>query len=177
MVVTANGEVQTNEEAQEKVHDLDLFVTVQLLEETPAVPSLPKKGRQLCAKRTISVTLVVPGLSTNSESVSSSTSTLQDLCPTNPAQERCDEQAPGNWSASLSKVPNPFLKKRKEWQCEIRTTVCEVFLNGWRSSQMIQRTQNCMHPHTLLRTQSRNVLRKWYQNQGSTGFFTHFPND
>ena len=41
-VVTANGEVQTNEEAQVYVHDLDLFVTVQLLEDTPAVPSLGK---------------------------------------------------------------------------------------------------------------------------------------
>ena len=30
-VVTANGEVQTNEEAQVYVHDLDLFVTVQLV--------------------------------------------------------------------------------------------------------------------------------------------------
>ena len=40
-VVTANGgEVQTNEEAQVYVHDLDLFVTVQLLEETPTVLSL-----------------------------------------------------------------------------------------------------------------------------------------
>ena len=29
-VVTANGEVQTNEEAQVYVHDLDLFVTVPL---------------------------------------------------------------------------------------------------------------------------------------------------
>ena len=38
-VVTANGEVQTNEEAQENVHDLGLFVTVQLLEEPPAVLS------------------------------------------------------------------------------------------------------------------------------------------
>ena len=42
VVLTANGEVQTNEEAQENVHDLDLFVTVQLLEETPAVLSLGK---------------------------------------------------------------------------------------------------------------------------------------
>ena len=41
-VVTANGKVQTNEEARENVHDLDLFVTVQLLEETLAVPSLGK---------------------------------------------------------------------------------------------------------------------------------------
>ena len=41
-VVTANGEVQTNREAQVYVHDLDLFVTVQLRDETPAVRSLGK---------------------------------------------------------------------------------------------------------------------------------------
>ena len=41
-VVTANGEVQTNEEAQVYVHDVDVFVTVQLLDETPAVLSLGK---------------------------------------------------------------------------------------------------------------------------------------
>ena len=55
---------------------------------------------------------------------------------------------------------------------EMRTTVFEIFLNGWRRSQMIQRTQHCMHPHTFLRTQIRNVLRKSYrnQNQSSTVF-------
>ena len=42
VVVAANGEVQTNEEARVYVHDLDLFVTVQLLEETLAVLSLGK---------------------------------------------------------------------------------------------------------------------------------------
>ena len=36
-VVSASGEVQTNEEAQVYVHDLHLFVTVQLLEDTSAV--------------------------------------------------------------------------------------------------------------------------------------------
>ena len=41
-VVTANREVQTNEEAQVYVQDLDLFVTVQILEKTPAVRSLGK---------------------------------------------------------------------------------------------------------------------------------------
>ena len=35
--MTENGEVQTSEEAQVHVHDLDLFVTVQLLDETPAI--------------------------------------------------------------------------------------------------------------------------------------------
>ena len=41
-VVTATGEVQTNEEAQVYVHDLHLYVTVQWLEDTPAVLSLGK---------------------------------------------------------------------------------------------------------------------------------------
>ena len=46
VVLTSNGEVQTHEEAQVYVHDLDLFVTVQLLEETPAVLSLWKALRR-----------------------------------------------------------------------------------------------------------------------------------
>ena len=40
--MTANGEVQTREEATVFVRELDLFVTVTLLEETPAVLSLGK---------------------------------------------------------------------------------------------------------------------------------------
>ena len=39
-VVTENGDVQTHEEATLYVNDLDLFVTVQILEDTPAVLSL-----------------------------------------------------------------------------------------------------------------------------------------
>ena len=38
-VITANGEVQTREEAQVYVHDRELFVTVQILDDTPAVLS------------------------------------------------------------------------------------------------------------------------------------------
>ena len=41
-VMTANGEVQTRDEATVYVKELDLFVTVMLLEETPAVLSLGK---------------------------------------------------------------------------------------------------------------------------------------
>ena len=46
MVVIANGEVQTREEATVYVRELDLFVTVMLLENTPAVLSLGKTLRQ-----------------------------------------------------------------------------------------------------------------------------------
>ena len=41
-VLTANGDVQTHEEAQVFVHDLNLFVTVQLPDETLAVWNFAK---------------------------------------------------------------------------------------------------------------------------------------
>ena len=41
-VLTANGEVHTRDEAQVFVHDVNQFVTVQRLEDTPAVLSLGK---------------------------------------------------------------------------------------------------------------------------------------
>ena len=41
-VMTANGKVRTNKEATVYVKELDVFVTVMLLQETPAVPSLGK---------------------------------------------------------------------------------------------------------------------------------------
>ena len=62
----------------------------------------------------------------------------------------------------------PLTKKiKRRLTIKIRTTVCEIFLNVWRRSQIIWRTQKSMCPHTLLRTQIPNVLQKWYQNQGS----------
>ena len=81
------------------VQDLNLFVTVQLLEETSAVlslgklcedngysyewvssqkPRLAKEGKSIIFKTDNFVPLVVRVLSTNSESVSSSTSPSQD---------------------------------------------------------------------------------------------------
>ena len=45
--VTASGEVQTSEEAQVYVHDLELFVTVEILDDTPAVQSLGKLCEEL----------------------------------------------------------------------------------------------------------------------------------
>ena len=98
-VVTANGEVQTNEEAQVYVHDLDLFVTVQLLDETSAVlslvklcsehgcsykwkngetPRLTKNGKTITCTMDNFVPLVVPGLSSSSSSSLASTSRPKD---------------------------------------------------------------------------------------------------
>ena len=98
-VMTANGEVQTREEATVCVKELDLFVTVMLLEENPAVLSLgklcedhgytyhwtknhisPKRAKELMATYH-TVPFVVPGLSTSSSTtptLSSSSSSSQD---------------------------------------------------------------------------------------------------
>ena len=42
IVITANGEVQTQEEAIVYVKELDIFLTMKVLEDTPAVSSLGK---------------------------------------------------------------------------------------------------------------------------------------
>ena len=193
VVLTANGEVHTHEAAQVFVHDHHLFVTVQLLEETPPVlsfgklcedhgysnewvsgqkPRLTKEEKTIIFKTDTFVPLVVPGLSTSSGSDSSSTSPPQDSSSSSssPASERSDEVTPRKWCRSTPKTQN----KKKRMSVEMRTTVSEIFLSGWRSSQIIQKTQNCLHPHTVLRTQIRNILRKCYQNRESTVFILTF---
>ena len=101
-VVTAKGEVLTKEEATVYVRELDLFVTVMLLEDTPAAlslgklcenhgynhhrtsgqkPHLIKNGRKINCNTANYVPLVVPGLSTSSSTSSSPTS------PTSSSQE------------------------------------------------------------------------------------------
>ena len=88
-VVTANGEVLTKEEATVYVKELDLFVTIKLLEDTPAVLSLEKlcedhgysyewtsgqkpplinDGRRIKCSTENCFPIDVPGLSTSSSS-------------------------------------------------------------------------------------------------------------
>ena len=83
-IISANGEVQTNEEATVYVKDLDLFVTVQFLEYTLAdlslfqpcqdhgyscewtggrKPHLIKSGRRIPCNTEIDVPIVCPGVS------------------------------------------------------------------------------------------------------------------
>ena len=101
-VMTANGEVQTREEATVYVKELDLFVTVVFLEETPEVlslgklcedhgytfiwtsgqkPHLTKKGKKIQCIISHYVPFAVPGLSESSSitpTPTSSSSSSQD---------------------------------------------------------------------------------------------------
>ena len=148
-MITANGKVQTNEEAQVYVHDLDLFVTVQILDDTPAVlssgklfeehgfsnewasgqkPHLTKNGKIILCKTEEVVLVVVPGL----------TSKLQRKC-------------------AFYMVPVGLIEYLSE-SSKITTS-----LSGSRSSQIISKMQKCQHTQTLLMIQVRNVLRKCHQ--------------
>ena len=94
-VVTANREVQTKEEATVYVKELDLFLTLKLLEDSQAVlslrklceghgcsyewtssqkPQLIKDGRRIKCSTENFVPIVVPGLSTGSSSSATPTS-------------------------------------------------------------------------------------------------------
>ena len=89
IVITANGEVQTHEEATVYVRELDIFLTMKVLEDTPAVvslgklcdehgysydwinaqkPHLIKNGIRIQCNTENFVPIVVPGLSTSSSS-------------------------------------------------------------------------------------------------------------
>ena len=95
IVITANGEVQTHEEAIVYVKELDIFLTMKVLENTPAVlslgklcdengysyecidgqkPHLIKNGIRIPCNTENFVPIVVPGLSKSSSGSDSSTS-------------------------------------------------------------------------------------------------------
>ena len=132
-VVTANGEVQTREEATICIKELDLFVTVMLLEETPAVLALgklcedhrktyhwtssqkrhlTKNGRKVDCNTANYVPFLVPGLSTSSSSSSSrtspglSTSSSTSSSLTSPTSSSQDGQGNGS--------PKHVLNRRRQ---------------------------------------------------------------
>ena len=95
IVITANGEVQTHEETTVYVKELDIFLTMKVLENTPAVlslgklcdengysyewingqkPHLIKDGIRIVCNTENFVPIVVPGLSNSSSGSDSSTS-------------------------------------------------------------------------------------------------------
>ena len=96
IVITANGEVQTHEEATVYVKELDIFLTMKVLDNTPAVlslgklcdengysyewingqkPHLIKKWIRIPCNTENIVPIVVPGLSSSSSGSSSTSKT------------------------------------------------------------------------------------------------------
>ena len=147
-VMTASGEVQTNEEAQVYVHNLDLFVTVQLLDETPPVLSLgklcsehkysyewkkrrnttlvQKMGRLITCSMDNFVPLVVPGLSSSSSGSSASTSTPKGQSSSSSESEVTSQHA--GERPILTRLPRETVVQQKtRWTRRIQR---KAFLTG-----------------------------------------------
>ena len=61
--------------------------------------------------------------------------------------------------------PKKPIHKKRAINMGFRTTVCEIFQSGWRSSQRISKIQKCLHPRTFVMTQIRNGLQKWHPEE------------
>ena len=114
-VITANGEVQTHEEATGYVKELDIFLTMKVLEDTPGVlslgklcdehgypnewincqkPHLMKDGIRLQCNTENFVPIVVPGLSSSSSSSSHSST------PMTPSRQEIDHPTSSSISST-----------------------------------------------------------------------------
>ena len=128
-VMTANGEVQTREEATANVKELDLLVTVMPLEETRAVlslgklcedhgytyhwpavkkPHLTQHGKRIDCNLSNCVPFVVPGLSASSSTTptpSSSSSSQDSVFDVNRFTENPVPERSGSTSEELRRDP------------------------------------------------------------------------
>ena len=134
-MVAVNGEVLPKEKATVYVREYELFVTVKLLEDKPAVlalgnsakitgiitmgqgqkPFLIKNGRKIDSNTTNYVPFVVPGLTTSSSSSCSSTSPTNSMeYPASTRSESISEEAQGNLSHEPAETENPTKNEDNE---------------------------------------------------------------
>ena len=127
IVITANGEVQTQEEAIVYVKELDIFLTMKVLENTPAVlslgqlcdengysyewingqkPHLIKNGSRIICNTENFVPIVVPGLSSSSSGSSSSSQT--------PIKQESHSSSFSSSSPSLPTVGDLSVRERED---------------------------------------------------------------
>ena len=128
IVITANGEVQTHEEATVYVKELDIFLTMKVLDNTPAVlslgklcdengysyewingqkPHLIKNGIRIICNTENFVPIVVPGLSSSSSGSSSTSRT--------PSKQESHSSSSSSASSSVKSIPpntENWLRKR-----------------------------------------------------------------
>ena len=175
-VMTANGEVQPREEATVYFKEMDLFVTVMLLEETLAVllleklcedhlythhwtsgqkPHLTKKGKRIDCNISNYLPFVVPGLSTSSSTTptpTSSTSSSQDSVfdlsgnTENPATERIGSTSEELRGNPLHRSTETENTKMKETK-KYTAIYCMNCRIGCRSSEKIWSMKVVLHNH------------------------------
>ena len=104
-VITANGEVETHKEAAMHFKELDIFLTMRVLEDTPAVKNhiSLKTAFEDCNTENF-VPIVVPGLSTSSSSTlpSSTSITLSRQENDHPTSTSSSSTSPTMSSSNVS---------------------------------------------------------------------------
>ena len=138
IVITANGEVQTHEEAIVYVKELDIFLTMKVLENTPAVLSLGKlcdehgysyewingqKPQVKKKKNSIRVQcntanfepIVVPGLSR------SSSSSLPSATSMTPSRQEIDHPKSSVWIDNNGETRMGWITIPQSCQVNVRT--------------------------------------------------------
>ena len=163
------------------IHDLDLFVTVQILEDTAAVlslinlceehgysydlasgqkPQLKTSGRRTQCHTENFVPIVVPGLSTSSSSSSASTS------PTSLQQDTSDDTAssPATTRSDDTSIPSSGNRSRAlpQW---------------WQNSQNIGKTKECQHQGKTSQDSDSERPTKLVSKSRKHSVFTHLPTD
>ena len=127
IVKTVNGEVQTHEEATVYVKELDIFLTLKVLENTPAVlalgkfcdengysyewiigqiPHLIKDGIRIICNTENFVPTVVPGLSSSSSGSSSTSKT--------PSKQESHSSSSSSSSSSSPSVGDLSVRERED---------------------------------------------------------------
>ena len=127
IVITANGEVQTHDEATVAVKELDILLTMKVLENTPAVlslgklcdengysyewingqkPHLIKNGIRIICNTENFVPIVVPGLSSSSSGSSSTSKT--------PSRQESHSSSSSSTSSSSPTVGEIQTRERKD---------------------------------------------------------------
>ena len=138
IVITANGEVQTHEEATVYVKELDIFLTMKVLENTPAVlslgklcdengysyewingqkPHLIKNGIRIPCNTENFVPIVVPGLSSSSSGSSSTSKT--------PSRQE-SHCSTSSYSSSSSPTVSEIQTREREDRIESATSPVQV---------------------------------------------------
>ena len=180
IVITANGEVQTHEEATVYVKELDIFLTMKVLENTPSVlslgklcdengfsyewingqkPHLIKNGIRMQCNTENFVPIVVPGLSTSSSSGSHPSTSM-----TPSRQERhCSTSSSSSSSSPTTTTSSDSETREREDRSESDTSPVPVssFNVDDRTAQPVVDQANQKFPKTNekeTKTERRNPL-------------------
>ena len=170
IVITANGEVQTHEEAIVYVKELEKFLTMKVLENTPAVlslgklcdedgysdewingqkPHLIKNGIGIICNTENFVPIVVPGLSASSSS-SSPSSTSMTLSK---QESHCfTSSSSSSSSPTVTSSGNETRKREDRTESDISPVLVSIFNVDDRTGQPVVDQANQKLPKTKKET-------------------------